>query len=98
MVVVVLVVVMALVALVAPVTTLPCLDLFESWPSGMTYPASPQSYPGEFQDVSNWCYLNLETDLGISFLYLSVNRHYSIRGIGSVWVRMKHLSLVNIEL
>jgi hypothetical protein len=35
-VVVVLVVVMALVTWVAPVTTLPGLDLFESWPSGMT--------------------------------------------------------------
>jgi hypothetical protein len=28
------------------------------------------------------CYLNLETGLGVSFLYLSVNRHYSIREIG----------------
>jgi hypothetical protein len=43
-----------------------------------------QSYQGESQDVSNWCYSNLETGLGVSFLYLSVNRHYSIRGIGSV--------------
>jgi hypothetical protein len=40
-----------------------------------------QSCQGEFQDVSNWCYLNLETGLGVSFLYLSVNRHYSIRGL-----------------
>ena len=41
-----------------------------------------QSYQGEFQDVSNWCYLNSETGLGVSFLYLSVNIHYSIREIG----------------
>jgi hypothetical protein len=54
----------------------------------------PQNFLGEFKDVSIWCYLNLETRLGIIFLYLSVNRHYSIMGIGSVWVRFKHLSLV----
>jgi hypothetical protein len=35
----------------------------------------------EFKGVSNWCYLNLETGLGVSFLYLSVNRRYSIRGL-----------------
>ena len=41
-----------------------------------------QSGQGEFKDVSNGCYLNLETGLGVSFLYFSVNRHYSIREIG----------------
>jgi hypothetical protein len=38
-----------------------------------------QSRQGEFQDVSNWFYLNLGTGLGVSFLYFSVNKHYSIR-------------------
>jgi hypothetical protein len=40
-----------------------------------------QSCQGEFQDVLNWCYKTLETGLGVSLLYLSVNKHYSIRGL-----------------
>jgi hypothetical protein len=43
-----------------------------------------QSYHGESEDISNWCYSNLEIGLGVIFLYSSINRHYSIRGIGSV--------------
>ena len=48
-----------------------------------------QSCQGEFQDVSNWCYLNLETGLGVSILYLSVNRHYSIRGLARLGLGLR---------